>query len=107
MHSLILDEQVKQVIATEFPYLLHSDSNRNPGHVLIYSVLRYYYFYMELLGSKSRAAAVPNLDSSRESEIHTLHAQKFMCLTHTLVLNFGYHFYYVHMKNVENVSSKP
>lgn len=53
MHSLILDEQVKQVIATEFPYLLHPDSNRNPEHVLIYSPLRYY-FYMELLGSKSR-----------------------------------------------------
>lgn len=83
LHSLILDEQVKQVIATEFPYLLYSDSKKNPEHVLIHSVLRYY-FYMELLGSESRAAAVPDLDNSRESEIHTLHTQKFTCLIQTL-----------------------
>lgn len=35
---------------------------------------------MELLGSESRAAAVPSLDSSRESEIHTLHAQNSYAL---------------------------
>jgi len=85
MHSLILDEQVNQVIATEFPYLLRSDSNKNPEHVLIYSGLQYYFYGVTREG-------VPVL---RQYRIWIVAAsQKFMVYTreiHVPYSNLIYH----------------